>query len=115
LSEKLEKGDVIKKEQKEKIISLYLLCVFCLSRLCLSVRVSVIEAGEKKPGWREGAKNKIFSSWKDRQQNSRNLLFLLTYLHQTKTTQQTKQNNMDIVFFQLQNTEKIHMRESKTK
>jgi len=74
--------------------------------------VSVIEAGGKKPGWREGAKNKIFSSWKDRQQNSRNLLFLLTY---TKPKPHNKQNNMDIVFFQLQNTEKIHKRESKTK
>jgi hypothetical protein len=58
--------------------------------------LSVRHRSWKKKKKRDGEKEqtiKIFSSWKDHQQNSRNLLFftyLLTYLHQTKTTQQTK-------------------------
>jgi hypothetical protein len=81
-----------------------------------SVCLSIIEAGKKKKtGWREGAKNKIFSSWKDRQQNSSNLPFLLTYLHQTKTTQQTKQNKIKTTWTSSSSNFKIHKRESKTK
>ncbi len=43
-----KKGRYKKGAERKDHLFLYLLCVYCLSRLCLSVRLSVIEAGKKK-------------------------------------------------------------------
>ncbi len=50
---------------------------------------------EKKPGWREGAKKQdlyLLERPSTKLQESPLLTYLLTYLNQTKTTQETKQN-----------------------
>jgi hypothetical protein len=96
LSQKLEKRDVIKKEQKEKIISLYLLCVFCLSRLCLSVRHR--SWGKKK---RDGEKEQkkdlfLFERSSTKLQEPPFLTYLLT-ANQNHTTNKTKQHEHSLL------------------